>query len=81
MVILVYDNSKSCVDTGHEIKFTMRMGILMVDISKSCVDAGTRWSPRWKKGILVVGNSPKFDWFIKQRIPTVSDNHVTNIIV
>lgn len=49
MVILVYDNSKSCVDTGHEIKFTMRMGILMVDIIKSCVDAGTRWSPRWKK--------------------------------
>lgn len=35
MVILVYDNSKSCVDTGHEIKFTIRMGILMVDISKS----------------------------------------------
>lgn len=33
MVILVYDNSKSCVDTGHEIKFTMRMDILMVDIS------------------------------------------------
>lgn len=42
MVILVYDNSKSCVDTGHEIKITMRMGVLMVDISKSCVDAGTR---------------------------------------
>lgn len=43
----------------------MRMGILMVDIIKLCVDVGMRWSLRWKKGILVVGNSFKFDWFIK----------------
>lgn len=49
MVILVYDNSKLCVDIGYEIKFMMRMGILMVDIIKLCVDVGMRWSLRWKK--------------------------------
>lgn len=36
---------------------------------------------KMKKDILVVGNSFKFDWFIKERILIVFYDYVINIIV